>query len=529
MNILAIDIGTYSIKFLEIKPERKSLTLIEKNEVIIEEAKPHYPNIQNLKELQKEIVANYIQKKSNETRIIFQIPNELITTRYMEIPGTSKRKTEQIIPFQLDENLPYSLNQAHFSSRMIKRATGFSVISNITQLSVFKDFLSFFENKDAQPTSLTSEISTIQSYIDSVRLNDSCCILDIGHKTTKAYFIQDRKVVANHTSYIAGAQLNEVISKTYQISLDDAILYKHENAFFLTDEQFAEVNNEQREFGLLMRQIFASLLSEFRRWEIGHRVKYGTPITKIYLIGGTTLINGLDQFIEYHTGLSISGLAPINDIKNDYLPHDKSFFMVKMMAIAERNPNNIVNFLTGKFQNASNAFISLHSAIFIWVRSSFIAILILIGLLAERYIVLINNEKVIDAKITKTISASPILMAEIPKAARKDFKLKPKPLLDSLKMRNNIVKDEVRSILSSNSLNALKPLAILSRTIAANPKINLVNFSTDGHKVTARFQAEIVEDLKGIEQHMKSSGLADLNVKLYEDKKELNITFLDKE
>lgn len=529
MNILAIDIGTYSIKFLEIKPERKNLLLIDKAEIILEEAKPHYPNIQNIKDLQKEIVANYIQKKPNDTRVIFQIPNEYITTRYLEIPGTSKRKTEQIIPFQLDENLPYSLNQAHFSSRMIKRASGFSVISNITQLSVFKEFFSYFETKDVQPTILTSEISTIQSYIDHVRLNETCCILDIGHKTTKAYFIQERKVVANHTSYIAGSQINEIIAKTYQISNEDAILYKHENAFFLTDDQLHEVKPEQKEFALLMKQLFFPLLLEFKRWEIGHRVKFGTQIEKIFLIGGTSQINGLDHFINFHTGIRVSNLDPITDIRNDYSMHDKSFFMVKMMALAERAPSSIINFLTGKFQNASNAFISLHSAVFILVRSSFIALLLLIGLTAERLIVLNNNEKIIDAKITKTISSSPLLSSEISKNARRDFKLKPKILLDALKTKNKFVKDEVKSILSSNSINALRPLANLSRTINNNPKINLIYFSSDGHTVSAKFNSIDLVEIETMAKHLESSGFFDLDTKIIAEKKELQIKFSDRD
>ena len=61
MNILAIDIGTYSIKFLEIRPERKNLNLLDKTEIIIEEARPHYPNIQNINELK-----NIIKSKKRE-------------------------------------------------------------------------------------------------------------------------------------------------------------------------------------------------------------------------------------------------------------------------------------------------------------------------------------------------------------------------------------------------------------------------------------------------------------------------------
>jgi Tfp pilus assembly PilM family ATPase len=529
MNILAIDIGTYSIKFIELKPERKALLLVDKNEIVLEEVKPHYPNITSNKDLQREIVANYIHKKPNDTKIIFQIPNEYITTRYMEIPGSSKRKTEQIIPFQLDENLPYSLSQAHFSSRLTKKSSGFSVISNITQLSVFKDYLSFFEARDAEPSTLTSEISTIQSYIEHVRLNDSCCILDIGHKTTKAYFIQDRKVVANHTSYIAGAGINEVIAKTYQISIEDAILYKHENAFFLSDDQFQNVRPEQKEFALLMRQLFHPLLLEFKRWDIGHRVKYGNSIDKIYLMGGTGQINGIEHFIEFHTGIKVHNLEPIVDIRNDYSLHEKSMFLVKMMAISEKNPSSLINFLTGKFQTSSNSIIPIHSAVFIWVRSSFIALMLFLGLLTERFIVLNNNEKVIDQKISSTLKQNSQLGLDIPKNIQKDFKNNPQNLLKALNKKNKIIKDEVNSILSSNTINALKPLASLSRTISKNPKVNLINFNSDGNTIKARFESSEVSELAAMEKHLKGSGLFDLETRLNSEKKELNITFSDRE
>ena len=150
---------------------------------------------------------------------------------------------------------------------------------------------------------LTSEISTMQSYIDHIRMNDTCCILDLGHKTTKAYFVQDRQIVSNHTSFVAGSAINEVIAKTYQISAEDAIIYKHENAFLLTDEQLDEVSNEQREFALLMKQVFSPLILDIKRWEIGHRVKFGTSIYKIYILGGTSQINSLENFCHIQTNL----------------------------------------------------------------------------------------------------------------------------------------------------------------------------------------------------------------------------------
>ena len=526
MNILAIDVGSYSIKFVEVRPERNNLILVDKNEIILDEARTHYPQASTLSELQKEVVAAFSQKKPNHIKIIFQVPNEMLTTRYLEIPGTSKRKTEQIIPFQLDENLPYSLSLAHFSSRLIKRSGGYSVLSNITQLNVFKDFFGFFENKDAQPSVLTSEISTMQAYIDHIRMNDTCCILDFGHKTTKAYFVESRQIVSNHTSFVAGSAINEVISKTYQISHEDAVIYKHENAFLLTDEQLEEVSPDQKEFALLIKQIFSPLILDLKRWEIGHRVKFGTSIDKIYILGGSSQINSLENFLNSHTGLAIESLPPLLDFKNDYSIHDKSFYLVKMMAISQKVPSNLINFLTGKFQTASNAFISLHSAVFLWVRSSFIAILLVLGLSSERFFFLAKQEKALDSKITGLLKTPSL---EIAPKDRKIYTSKPENVLTALKKKNKIIKDEVSSILSSSSINALRPLAVLSKTMNSNPKVNLERFSSDGHNVTATFTSIEPNELEAMNTHLKGSGLSDLKVIYTTGKNILTVEFTDRE
>jgi general secretion pathway protein L len=526
MNILAIDIGSYSVKFIEVRPERKNYVLVEKIEIILDEVKSQYPHITNQVELQKEIITQFIQKKPSDIKIIFQMPNDMLTTRYLEIPGTSKRKTEQIIPFQLEENLPYSLNNAHFSSRINKKGSSFSVLSNITQLGVFKDFFSYFENKEAQPSILTSEVSIMQAYIDYIRMNETCCILDFGHKTTKIYFVQDRQVVSNHTSYVAGMGINEVIAKSYQISLENAIIYKHANAFMLNDDQLEQVSTEQKSFALLMKQVFHPFILDLRRWEIGHRVKYGTTIEKFYILGGTSNINNLDNFINFHTGINVETLPPIMDLKNDFAALEKNFYLAKMMAVSQKSPSSLINFLTGKFQTASNSFISIHSAVFIWVRTTFIALLLILGLAGERFLYLQKQNATVDTKIKALMKRTNLAIGN---SDRKAYEKNPNRILNLMKKKNKIVKDEVSSILSSQTTNALRPLAILSKTISSNPKVSLERFSSNGYMVEATFHAEDPTELETMSALLRNSGLPSLKINFQTGQTALTIQFEDRQ
>ncbi len=525
MNILAIDVGSYSVKFIEVRIDRKNCVLLEKQEMILDEVKPHYLHITNIHDLQKEIIENYIQKKPADTRIIFQLPNDMITTRYLEIPGTSRRKVEQIIPFQLEENLPYPLTAAHYASRIEKKGQSFSVLSNISQLGVFKDYFSYFENKESQPSVLTSEISIIQAYVEHLRMNDKCCIIDLGHKTSKFYFIQDRQVVSNHTSYIAGNTINEVISKTYQISNEDAIIYKHENAFMLNDDQLDDVSVDQKSFALLMKQIFMPLILDIRRWEIGHRVKFGSKIDKIYIMGGSSNINNIDHFIHYHTGIPVENIIPLLDLKNDYTVHDRNFILAKMMALSQKNPSSVINFLIGKFQTTSNSFIPIHSATFLWIRTTLLALILILGFSAERFFFLNGQNTAFDTKIKALMKRGNL---SISSADRKSYDKNPGRVLSLLKRKNKTIQDEVSSILSSQSINALRPLAVLSKAISNNPKVNLEKFVSDGSEVKATFQSEEVTELENLVSALKTSGLPNLNIKYQAGEKVLNLTFEDR-
>ena len=99
----------------------------------------------------------------------------------------------------------------------------------------------------------------------------------------------------------------------------------------------------------------------------------------------------------------------------------------------------------------------------------------------------------------------------------------------AIKKKNKIVNDEVNSILSSSRINALRPLAVLSKTMNSNPKVNLENFKSDGINISATFTSEDPNELEVMKAHLKGSGLPELNVDYTFGKNILKIQFVDRE
>lgn len=97
-----------------------------------------------------------------------------------------------------------------------------------------------------------------------------------------------------------------------------------------------------------------------------------------------------------------------------------------------------------------------------------------------------------------------------------------------MKKKNKIVKDEVSSILSSQSVNALRPLGVLSKTISNNPLVSLEKFTSNGYEVTAMFQAQDAAELEKMSAVLRGSGLPGLKVSYQTGQTTLSIQFEDR-
>jgi general secretion pathway protein L len=107
MKYLALDVGSYSIKSMLIKYERKQLFLLDASEFVLDELRGEIDPEGDDLSVQKNLIKNIIPSDF-DGKVIWQLPNRFITSRHMLLPVTQKKKIDSMIPFQLDENLPFS-------------------------------------------------------------------------------------------------------------------------------------------------------------------------------------------------------------------------------------------------------------------------------------------------------------------------------------------------------------------------------------------------------------------------------------
>ena len=511
MHVLAIDVGSYSVKYISSFVDKRRVNHVEMSEVVLRNYLSNHPDLTQLM-AQAQIVQEILASTARpDTRVIYQVENELMTTRFLTLPVKQKKKADMMLPFQLEEDIPFSLSEIHYGYRMEAAKTQHFALVGLVRDSVFEGYYNTYKDKNALPNILTTEASAIENYFNQNAIAGPFCVLDIGHKTTKAYFFYNSRLIVTHVSYLGGHDINEMIAQTYKIDPDEAINYKHQNAFLLTSNQFDEVDQAQRDFATAMDKTLSPIIADFSRWKIGFKVNYGLMLQHVFITGGSSNIKNIANYLTEKWDTKVVLLETFDKIDADKIDlnskNKSKFALTNMMASGMKRKNRFINLLSGKYAQSSAAEVPLHSFAFLGVRVATVTAVLAISLVAERYFI----TKDIFFVNTKLAAVTKNDVLAINGRLRRTMNANPKPLLDTLNKRQKGIKQEISTMQSAVEIKALVPLVLVSQ-IAASSSATLIDFSTtDAGEISATFSSETTADLDNLKASFDQSTLANVS------------------
>ncbi len=524
MHVLSIDIGTYSVKYLSSFVDRRKISHVDMSEIILRDYLADNELLSE-EEAQAKIIQEIIDSVARpDTKIIYQAENSMMTSRFLTLPVKSKKKAELMLPFQLEEDIPYALSEIHYAYRIEGQKTQHMAMVELVKENTFVEYYNRHREKNILPNILTTEASVVENYFNQTPMAGPFCILDIGHRTTKAYFFYNSRLLISHISYIGGHHINEMIAQTYKIEPDEAIIYKHQNAFLLTSAQYEEVEQSQKEFAASMDKVFSHLVADFSRWKVGFKVNFGLSIQHVFICGGTSNVKNITNYLTEKFETKVSLLESFDKIeaeKIDLNAKNKSkYALTNMMAIGFRRKNRFINLLTGKFAQASTSEIPLYSFSFIGVRVAAVCLIFAVSLVVERFFI----EKDIAEVNTRINNVMKNDVLEISGRLRRAATTNPKQVYDLLVKKQRSVRQEIQTLQSAVQIKALSPLVTISQ-IAASSSATLVEFtSNDIGEVKAIFTDDSVENLTRLKNAFERSNLPDVDATLDQAKLQLQIT-----
>lgn len=255
MKSIGIDIGSYSIKVAEVSQTKRGLIVHAIEEHLLGQ-NPAFDNDLEVIELLRSISLKY---DPANVKFVVGLRQEFVSQRLKVFPFQDRLKISKSLPFELEEETPFSSENAVFDYKYVQFAGPISeILAFVAPKVKVKERLEKFESFNFQVNILTTEsmglANIIETWEDAAPTNSEGTwdpedkdrprrplklLIHLGHSQTHvAAYVNDR--LASSRTLLTGMKaVTEGLMKRYEIPYQNALAELNSKAFVLPSKEGA--------------------------------------------------------------------------------------------------------------------------------------------------------------------------------------------------------------------------------------------------------------------------------------------------
>lgn len=286
----------------------------------------------------KEVINNFIEENAIiKPSLLFAIPNKDYTytqTKIFTMP-TLKKKDEMKNAIEIevedlfsaigdDKKIGWGILDDNYNGKSLVYATCY----NKRILDSYEPLL-----KDLKYSySLIPKNLFISNLVDSE--NKTVLLVDLGSSSTDFIVCRDNKPILITTSDIAGQSITDAISSFECIELEDAEYKKINDGLVIREDSPIQFSEQEVSLSTIISTQIDLIIDDIKRVVDDLTMDFGLSLDQIFIFGGSSRINFLDNYIEYKTEIPTEVLLPefLKDNTNEILKIDSSDFIVSFAA-----------------------------------------------------------------------------------------------------------------------------------------------------------------------------------------------------
>jgi general secretion pathway protein L len=473
MRIIGIDIGTTSVKAVELDAGFGRFEIHEYHELKIEEGKDPMEVAQSL----------ILSLPKAPDRIISSLRTSRVTFRNLQLPTRDRKAIQASIGFELDDDLPFSLDEAVYDYSIVSQ-TGqqTSVHVAATLRRNVEAQIAQFSSSDMDPDVITTETWAYRTLLNRIvplaTQENPIIIVQIGYSHTTMYAQRKGIPVMAREIPWGGKDLTAAIANKYGITLEAAEKAKLDNGFVLAPSQMAQATPEQVEFSEALHASLKELTREIRQANLVCKNITGHTINAIYLAGGSSLLPGLAGLLAEELHTTVHPLHALSSIASSgvrYSEHtDASFSLAIATALCLTGPerSSVINLRKGILAKAGRSSEFSLGALKrpLW-GASIVATSLLISLIVQNQIYSKRIQET-DKLLEKSVKS---FFGQVSNSALKNYMSNTTSLRSSVNKELNKQR-AIAKLVGPNPHSPLNFLQELSRTIPQDVVVDLMHF-----------------------------------------------------
>lgn len=219
---------------------------------------------------------------------------------------------------EAENSIPYPINDVIFSYKIIGEKMSvdktakkdFFVLLIATERKVYEEWLNFFQSLKIKIEIAEPEIIAGARCVKQAKDKEVVCLVDIGGRTTIISLLNKKGVFYTYPIKCGGDLLTEKI-------IEDAKTRGEDIGWEQAEEKKIKetaMNVSENPIGVLAGKVFLPIIDEIRTAILYGQSSLQMDVEKIILLGGSSEIIGLNQFIETSINSSLIGESIIKRI-----------------------------------------------------------------------------------------------------------------------------------------------------------------------------------------------------------------------
>jgi type IV pilus assembly protein PilM len=246
--------------------------------------------------------------------VVSCLPGDQLSQRMLQLPRAVQKRLEQVIPHQLDGEIPFDIDEVVIAHRVeAQEGDQLHVLALAAARHRVEGHLSDLAEVGIVPRQVGAGPVALAALARVAYGEETVALVDIGDQRTDVVIVRQGKFVHGRTLAVASGALTTSLATTLQVSREEARAIKH-NRPLLTMGAEHEGDDTANVAALeAVRPVVNRFVRELRQTLASPAVSGGEPVQRLVLVGGGSRLRGLDIHLEQELGLPVGQfLAPDN-------------------------------------------------------------------------------------------------------------------------------------------------------------------------------------------------------------------------
>ena len=320
-RVLGLDLGSYSVKAVVLETNLRGYST--RAFASVRTAEGAGPLVDRIRAALPELFA---KGPFVADTVVVSLPGPSLATHQLVMPFSDPKKIEAALSFEVESQLPFDLSEAVWDYQVASTDDkGTQLMVGVVKKVELAALLASLKEAKVEPKVVTHPGLVYQNLLTALPGNflpenpqGAVAIVDIGHERVCVAIGRPGQGIEHARTFTGGgAALTRALATEFKIPFADAERWKEDHGAV---GEHAVGADAERAAGAFIRGM-QPLLRELRPTLKSYTAKTKRTIEKVFICGGTSLMQGLDEQLTRDLGLPVQRLPLPEETKEAIGPN----------------------------------------------------------------------------------------------------------------------------------------------------------------------------------------------------------------